>query len=69
MVRLFHAAGLVVSAITPREFPSQEGVSFMEDLEPLARNLGVDPDVLIARGQVLQFVLTGVISTTDSVVA
>lgn len=69
MVRLFHAAGLAITAITPREFPSQEGISFMEDLEPLARNLGADPDVLIARGQAAQFVLTGVISTTDSPVA
>ena len=60
MVRLFQSAGLTVSAVTPREFPSQQGISFMEDLEPLARNLGADPDVLIARGQVLQFVLTGV---------
>ena len=31
----------------------------MEDLEPLARNLGIDPDELIRRGQVLQFVLEG----------
>jgi SAM-dependent methyltransferase len=60
MISLFQTAGLNVSAITPREFPSQQGISFMEDLEPLARNLGANPDVLIARGQVLQFVLTGV---------
>jgi SAM-dependent methyltransferase len=65
MVQLFQSSGLDVSAITPREFPSQDSISFMEDLEPLARNLGCDPDVLIARGQVLQFVLTGVKATTD----
>lgn len=69
MVHLFQTVGLTVTTITPREFPSQEGISFMEDLEPLARNLGVDPDVLIARGQVLQFVLTGVFSASTPVPA
>ncbi len=59
MVKLFHDAGLAVISVTPREFPSQQGLSVMEDLEPLARNLGVDPDMLLARGQVLQFVLVG----------
>lgn len=59
MVRLFQDAGLSVVSVTPREFPSQHGLSVMEDIEPLARNLNVDPDMLLARGQVLQFVLVG----------
>ncbi len=59
MVRLFQDADLQVSNIVPREFPSEQGISIMEDLEPLARNLGIDPDMLIARGQALQFVLVG----------
>jgi SAM-dependent methyltransferase len=57
MVELLQTAGLVVESIVGRDFPSEEGLSIMEDLEPLARNLGVDPDELIRRGQVLQFVL------------
>lgn len=57
MLRLFMQAELSVSQVFPREFPCDQGISVMEDLEPLARNLGVDPDVLIARGQVLKFVL------------
>jgi SAM-dependent methyltransferase len=59
MVQLFQNAGLNITHIEPREFPSEQGISVMEDLEPLARNIGMDPDVLIARGQVLQFVLVG----------
>ena len=55
----FQDADLQVSNIVPREFPSEQGISIMEDLEPLARNLGIDPDMLIARGQALQFVLVG----------
>jgi hypothetical protein len=31
----------------------------MKGLEPLARHLGIDPDELIRRGQMLQFVLRG----------
>lgn len=57
MVRLLSAAGLEVSHIVPRAFESEEGVSILEDLEPLARNMGVDPDALISRGLALQFVL------------
>lgn len=59
MVRLFQDAGMEVSQVVPRVFESEQGLSVMEDLEPLARNLGTDPDVLIARGQALQFVLVG----------
>lgn len=61
MVRLFQDAGLEVTDVVPRVFESEQGLSVMEDLEPLARNLGVDPDVLVARGQALQFVLVGII--------
>jgi SAM-dependent methyltransferase len=59
MVELLQSAGLVVESIVAREFPNEYGLSIMEDLEPLARNLGIDPDELIRRGQVLQFVLRG----------
>ena len=59
MVALLQSAGLVVESIVGRDFPSEQGLSIMEDLEPLARNLGIDPDELIRRGQVLQFVLVG----------
>jgi SAM-dependent methyltransferase len=59
MVRLFRDAGLEVQGIVPRVFESEEALSVLEDLEFLARNQGVDPDVLIARGQALQFVLIG----------
>ncbi len=59
MVALLQSAGLVVETIMGRDFPSDQGLSIMEDLEPLARNLGIDPDELIRRGQVLQFVLEG----------
>jgi SAM-dependent methyltransferase len=56
MVELLQRAGLVVESIVGRDFPDELGLSVMEDLEPLARNLGIDPDELIRRGQVLQFV-------------
>jgi SAM-dependent methyltransferase len=59
MVALLQEAGLVVESIVGRDFPSEQGLSIMEDLEPLARNLGIDPDELIRRGQALQFVLCG----------
>ena len=59
MVALLQKAGLVVESIVGRDFPSEQGISILEDLEPLARNLGIDPDELIRRGQVLQFVLVG----------
>lgn len=59
MVHLFQQANLEIQEIMPRVFEAEKGLSVMEDLEALARNLGVDPDVLIARGQALQFVLTG----------
>lgn len=59
MLRLFQQADLNVTSVVPREFPSEQGISVMEDLEPLARNTGADPDSLIHRGQVLQFVLVG----------
>ena len=59
MVALLQSAGLVVESIVGRDFPSEQGLSIMEDLEPLARNLGIDPDELIRRGQMLQFVLRG----------
>ena len=59
MVALLQSAGLVVESIVGRDFPSEQGLSIMEDLEPLARNLGIDPDELIRHGQMLQFVLRG----------
>ena len=59
MTRLLQDAGLVVESIVARGAESEEALSVMEDLEALARNLGIDPDELIRRGQVLQFVLVG----------
>ena len=59
MGQLLENAGLVVESIHPRVFDEPNGLSVMEDLEALARNLGVDPDALIQRGMVLQFVLVG----------
>lgn len=59
MVALLQSAGLIVESIAGRDFPNEQGLSIMEDLEPLARNLGIDPDELIRRGLVLQFVLVG----------
>ena len=59
MVTLLQGAGLAVESIIGRGGDDENGLSVMEDLEPLARNLGVDPDELIRRGQVLQFVLVG----------
>ena len=50
---------LAVESIIGCGGDDENGLSVMEDLEPLARNLGVDPDELIRRGQVLQFVLVG----------
>lgn len=59
MVKLLQDAGLVVESVIGRGGESEEALSVMEDLEALARNLGVDPDELIRRGQVLQYVLVG----------
>ena len=59
MVRLLQDAGLVVESVLGRGAESEEALSVMEDLEALARNLGIDPDELIRRGQILQFVLVG----------
>lgn len=59
MVALLQSAGLVVESIVGRDFPSEQGLSIMKGLEPLARHLGIDPDELIRRGQMLQFVLRG----------
>jgi SAM-dependent methyltransferase len=59
MTRLLNACGLEVESIHPRIFPDERGISVMEDLEALARNIGVSPVTLIERGQVLQYVLVG----------
>jgi SAM-dependent methyltransferase len=59
MVSLVQAAGLTVEKVTGRVFPSEEAVAVLEDLEPLARRFGVDPDLVIERGQPLQYVLVG----------
>lgn len=59
MVALVQSAGLVVEKVTGRIFPSDEARDVLEDLEPLARRFGVDPEQIIERGQVLQYVLVG----------
>jgi len=59
MVKLLEEAGLTVESIHPRIFDDEKGVSVMEDLEPLAINLSVDPNELIQRGLALQYVLVG----------
>lgn len=59
MINLLQQAGLVVERIEKRIFSAEQGLPILEDLEPLARNLGVDPDVLIERGLPLQYVLVG----------
>lgn len=59
MIRLLQAAGLSVEKIQSRVFSPDDGLPFLEDLEPLARRLGVDPDLLIERGLPLQYVLVG----------
>jgi SAM-dependent methyltransferase len=59
MVLLLRQAGLVVEHVEGRVFAPEQGLPFLEDLEPLARNLGVDPDLLIQRGLPLQYVLVG----------
>lgn len=57
MVLLAEAAGLKVQTIEPRIFDDPRAEAVMEDLEPLAHYLGVDPDQLIERGKALQYVL------------
>ena len=59
MVKLLQDAGLEVESVIGRGGESEEALSVMEDLEALARDLGVDPDELIRRGQILQYVLVG----------
>jgi SAM-dependent methyltransferase len=59
MVQLLQRAGLVVENVVSRIFSPEQGIPFLEDLEPLALNLGVDPNELIRRGLPLQYVLVG----------
>ena len=59
MIRLIENAGLVVENVVERIFAPEQGLPFLEDLEPLALNLGVDPNELIKRGLPLQYVLVG----------
>lgn len=59
MIRLVENAGLVVENVVERIFAPEQGLPFLEDLEPLALNLGVDPNELIKRGLPLQYVLVG----------
>lgn len=59
MVQLLERAGLVVENVLSRVFSPEVGLPFLEDLEPLARSLGVNPDILIQRGLPLQYVLVG----------
>jgi SAM-dependent methyltransferase len=59
MIRLVENAGLVVENVVERIFAPEQGLPFLEDLEPLALNLGVDPNELIRRGLPLQYVLVG----------
>lgn len=59
MIRLVEAAGLIVEKVEERVFAPEQGLSILEDLEPLALSLNVDPDELIKRGLPLQYVLVG----------
>lgn len=59
MVTLLTGVGLVVEHVEGRVFSPEVGLPFLEDLEPLARSVGVDPDLLIERGLPLQYVLVG----------
>lgn len=59
MVQLLEKSGLVIETIKERISSSEQGLSILEDLQPLAFNLGVDPDLLIQRGLPLQYVLVG----------
>jgi SAM-dependent methyltransferase len=59
MVQLLERAGLTVERVLSRVFSPEQGLPYLEDLEPLARSLGVDPDVLIQQGLPLQYVLVG----------
>jgi len=59
MVNLVTSAGLTVESIHPRVIDDPKGLTVMEDLEALARSLGVFPDDLIRRGLALQYVLVG----------
>jgi 2-polyprenyl-3-methyl-5-hydroxy-6-metoxy-1,4-benzoquinol methylase len=57
MIQLVERSGLVVETIQERTFATDQGRSILEDLQPLAFNLGVDPDVLMKRGLPFQYVL------------
>ena len=59
MVQLVQRSGLEVESIHPRIFPSEQGISILEDLEILSENLGINPNEIIEKGQVLQYVLVG----------
>jgi 2-polyprenyl-3-methyl-5-hydroxy-6-metoxy-1,4-benzoquinol methylase len=59
MLLLIRNSGLEVESIHPRVFPSDQGLSILEDLEILAENLGVNPNEIIEKGQVLQYVIVG----------
>ena len=54
MKRLPEQTGLSVEQIIPRIFAPEQGLPFLEDLEPLARSLGVNPDKLIEDGLPIQ---------------
>lgn len=59
MIQLLRRAGLIVESVQERIFPSDQGRSILEDLQHLAFNVGVDPDLLIQRGLPFQYVLVG----------
>lgn len=59
MINLLAGVGLHVERVEGRVFSPELGLPFLEDLEPLARSVGVDPDLLIERGLPLQYVLVG----------
>jgi 2-polyprenyl-3-methyl-5-hydroxy-6-metoxy-1,4-benzoquinol methylase len=59
MIQLVERSGLVVETIKERTFVTDQGLSILEDLQPLAFNLGIDPDVLVQRGLPFQYVLVG----------
>ncbi|WP_342620308.1 class I SAM-dependent methyltransferase [Rhodoferax sp. GW822-FHT02A01] len=64
MIRLLTSSGLDVVSIHPRIFHDERGLSILEDLEAVARNIGAQPERLLERGQVLQYVLVGRKSTS-----
>jgi 2-polyprenyl-3-methyl-5-hydroxy-6-metoxy-1,4-benzoquinol methylase len=59
MIQLVERSGLAVETIRERTFATDQGRSILEDLQPLAFNLGIDPDVLMQRGLPFQYVLVG----------